>query len=837
MALFVNSPTNAISDPSGIVDWATTNIPAPPQKTDTTWYRPDSISGTNWNQLFPYQLMVVEQQGDGTYAVMTDNEGSWVFTLPMPPEAFTISTPFAINTTVTMGGYVEEHNGAPIRMIRLSGSTGVAFGRGNAPQPRGFDFRNSIIANTAAQGFATLNAANALNAQGQFVTNTHLQSEYGDPAGQMALTGYFQFRLLQIFFEAYSELKKTSKGRRARLALATYKDEAVYLVSPQMFDVDKQASAPLEYKYNLTFKATKRVKINKGTASLTTPYTPAQFSPGTLQTILNKLTQARVVLQGAKQAISAIGGDIEHDIFEPIRQITLLTKDLLGVPLTVADLSDSIIQDTRSAIIQFAQTANAISGLPQNIKAAALHVSQNAQNIASNITDLATETADDNNPTPPVILSRQAHPANSAFDNPSDNFDFFSLIPVGRLNLSPHVMSRIAQERARVRAFRRLDYQNMRNQIRAAEIALSNALNAGNATYNRIYGLTAPVVVVIENPSNDDFATLFALDQTVLEISRLAVTDGDTSSARINSIAFVAGLATGAGIAFKVPTSKFAVPFPYGTSLEQLAQRYLGDSTRWMEIAVLNGLQAPFVDEEGFVLPLVVNGADNTVVISDVSHLFVGQPVWIGSDVVPRTQRTITGIQPISTTQFLVTVDGDADLDQYITLAHASLQAFLPNTINSQQTIFIPSDIQPEDADFTTKTIPGIDYSDSLLSVGGIDLLLTPQNDLVITPDGDSRWAVGLTNIVQKVRLAMTTPQGSLPLHPEYGLPLQVGQSLADLSAEQVVQAAKGMFAGDPTFAGVQAASVSVQGPGALVNIAVSIAGTSQVIPISQQIR
>jgi hypothetical protein len=836
MAFDLNPITGPIFDVSGITNWAQSNVEAPPQKTDSTWYRAESISGTNWNALFPYQLLVVQQQGNGTYTQLADPEGSWVFTLPIPPQSFSISMPFAINTSVTMGGYVEEHNGAPVRMIRLAGTTGIAFGRDNAPLPPGFDFRNSIIAGTSQAALVTANAAQQLISP-TFVNNTHKQAEYDDPSGQQTLTGWFQFRLLQIFFEAYAEFKKTADGRRARLALATYKDEAVYLVSPQSFDVDKSADAPLEYRYNIALKATKRIKLAKGQADIVEPYTPIQANPGGLANTLNKLQQARVVVQGAKQTISAIGGDVERDIFEPIRQTTLLVKDLLGVPITVADMSDSIIQDMKTAIIQLASTKNAIANFPANTNRAFSTVSKNAQQITDNINALAAEQVDDSNPVAAVTMSRAAHPANSPFLNPSDNFDFFSLIPIGTLNLSPQVMSKVAGERARVRALKRVDYQAMRNQMKAASDAFSNAINAGNATYNMIYGLTAPATVVIENPSNDDFNTLFALNETILEISRLAVTDGTTSSARLNAIAYIAGLASAAGIAFKIPQSKFAVPFPYGMTLEKLAYRYLQDSTRWMEIAALNGLQSPYVDEEGFILPLLVNGADNTVVVGDTTHLFVGQPVWIGSTIVVRTQRTITGITRISSAQYLVSLDGDADLDQYVTINQASLQAFLPNTVNSQQTIFIPSDTQPKDDEFTTQTIPGIDYSDSLLAVGGIDLLLTPQNDLVITPDGDSRWAVGLTNIVQKVRLALSTVQGTLQLHPEYGLPIQAGMSLADLTAAQVVQAAKGMFAGDATFSGIQAASISISGPVAQLKIAVNVAGTSQVIPISQQVR
>lgn len=818
-----------------ITDWAHSNRPAPVQTSDKTWYRNESISGGNWNGLFPYQLLVVDQKGDGSYVQRLGANGAFAFTLPIPPEAFSISMPFAIQADVTLGGYMEHHNGAPVRMITMSGTTGVSFGRGAAPLPPSFDFRNSVFAGTLQAGLGVVNSAIQL-IHPTFINNSHDQNEYDDTSntGLGSLTGWFQFRLLQLFFESYAELKKTKDGRRSRLALATWKDEAVYLVSPQVFDVHKEAGSPMEYRYNISLKALKRVRLERGAADVVSPYVPIQVNPGGLAKVLNALQGVRVVLQGAKKTLAAIGGDIERGIFEPIRQTTLLVKDLLGVPLAVADLADSVIQDMKGAIVQLVSTKNAVANFPQNANRRFQQVTKNAQSVFDNVNELASEQGDDTRTSAIVVANRNTHPANSPFENPTDNFDFFSLIQVGNLNLAPSTMGKIAAERNRVRRLTRLDFQNMRDQIQASADAFAAALGAGNATYNTIYGLQAPTSTIIDSPTDDDFNTLFYLNQLVVEMNRFVVTTNDDP--KLNAIAAVAGLASQSGIAFRIPRSKFAVPFPYESTLEQLAFKYLNDPDRWLEIATLNGLQSPYVDEEGFKLPLLVNGANNEVFVSSDAHLFVGQPVWIGSDTVPRERRTVTKIDALAPTQFMVTVDGDANLDRYITLANARLEAFLPNTVNSQMVVYIPSDVTPKDQDFTTRTIPGVKEYDSLIAVGGVDLLLTPQNDLVVTPDGDSRWAVGLTNIIQKVRLALSVTQGTLNRHPEYGLPIQAGQSLADLSAADVVRAAQGMFAGDPTFTGVKAAQITIQGPLANLNIAVQVAGTNQVIPISAEV-
>jgi hypothetical protein len=56
------------------------------------------------------------------------------------------------------------------------------------------------------------------------------------------------------------------------------------------------------------------------------------------------------------------------------------------------------------------------------------------------------------------------------------------------------------------------------------------------------------------------------------------------------------------------------------------------------------------------------------------------------------------------------------------------------------------------------------------------------------------------------------------------------------LSASQIVRATENMFAGDPTFTGIKAAHINVTGPLAALSIAVEVAGTDQIIPITAQV-
>jgi hypothetical protein len=264
---------------------------------------------------------------------------------------------------------------------------------------------------------------------------------------------------------------------------------------------------------------------------------------------------------------------------------------------------------------------------------------------------------------------------------------------------------------------------------------------------------------------------------------------------------------------------------------------YLGDANRWHEIATLNGLREPFIDEVGFDLYLSTNGVSNSIQIADVSNLFVGQFVHNSSSTEKPEKRKITGIDKISGPVNIVYLSGDSDLDRFTLTAQSKIHAYLPDTINSQMSIYIPSDQDVDEEDFQVKSIPGVDYFDSLVRSGGISLLLSQNNDILITSSGSTRLAVGLTNIVQKARIALSTPRGSLLQHPGYGLPVYVGSSTADISAKDILKSIQDMFRKDPTFSNVTSAFVVKSGPVSKITVSVGIAGTNQNIPITADIR
>ncbi len=87
---------------------------------DSAWKYPKLIDDLRWNQLFPYKVVLLEKSGNGWVVIPSSQ-----FTLPVPPDSLQRTMQTATVTSVTQGGIIEEHNGAPLRPLNISGTTGV----------------------------------------------------------------------------------------------------------------------------------------------------------------------------------------------------------------------------------------------------------------------------------------------------------------------------------------------------------------------------------------------------------------------------------------------------------------------------------------------------------------------------------------------------------------------------------------------------------------------------------------------------------------------------------------------------------------------------------------
>jgi hypothetical protein len=773
---------------------------------DPFWIYPQ-IELKRWNKLYPYQLLALQANTDDQGKTSYLQISGFQFTLPFPPESLSVNMPFASVVEATLGGIVEQNNGAPFRDIQLSGSLGVLAGRGSAPPYRTPGSVQQIIGgmvNLGANITADIqNVSRAFSGQAPLgpytYTDDDFDDEYGfskkqDSQAMVALsTGYYQLKQLEKFLEAYANAKKSDSS--LRLAWADWKNYRgmVTLVTPLQFNYRKVASSPMEYTYTLYFRGWKRTPLNTGTKSDISLGKWGDRLTKFLR-ILNTLEAAAILLEDLKKIPQTIMGSyntFKAMITEPVRQARVHCKIELGETLSLADLPEDLEVAVYSSYVK------------------AFDKGQKVGN-------------------PGKAFSR------ASIGSPANTFAQKNAISINSLSPSSSNMAAIQQEKSRIANLKRHDFQGLRDLFAQGVNQILAALNAGSSTVAATYGLSQPLNTHRDEPSDSDWEVIWALEDSLQALDTLVanLSNKNGDSPVVDSMV---QLTRRLGVAFNKPVSKFAVPMPYRISLEQLAQLYLGNPDRWIEIAVLNGLKPPYIDEVGFELPLLVNGSGNQVTINQDERLYVNQPIWLGSNGSATTRHHITNIKQVGQT-LVLTLDGET-LELYKVRDQAYLQAFLPDTTNSQSLIYMPSDQPPLDENsIVTTEIPGIDKFDSLVPVGGIDFQLDSDNNLVII-NGDARYIGGLQNIVQWTRVFLAVPLGHLQLHQAFGIAAQVGDSTADVESKSIASSIRNSLVGSGLFSSIDKVSVSKKGPTAAINVSASIFGYTSPIAIGYEVQ
>lgn len=819
---------------------------------NSRFFQPISIEQDRWNQLFPYRLMVVDAaknhspigggsivkttftkpKGGNTTAIVTFEpvDNKWIFQLPISPQQLTIQDQYAINTSATLRGVIEEHAGVRFKQINASGTMGVWPYRESVTAPPSspgvirslFGGTLEALGNVVSQVSGVINVATGGSVAAKPKTISPALSNAGPSS-----TGYYQALALQQFLEQYAEAKKDPAKASWRLVFDIPKQNQSFVVTPVAFAWKQNVSKPMEVMYDIQLKAWRRVIINSPSA--VTP-SNAEISPGVLQQILNTVTQARKVMASSLDLIGAVRSDARTPL-EILRQTALFVKDLAGVAFTAADLPSQIAKDYSSGIATFVATLDSatLSGDSASDPSIALAIKKMKSSFSQR-EGLSVDAVASGQLGKTAQIAQSIDPSLNVLSNPEANFSLFNEVPLDNLKLSSQQQATINQIAEDARATSVDDLKQYRATMLELALQLSNNFGAGDAYYSSVYNRPSPTAR-IQPMTLDEYDILKSIYDVIQAYDVLTATTEVDDLKKKTNMEYVAGLADLSDIKFNLPVSKILAPVPFGLTIEEIALRYLGDAQRWLEIVTLNNLRDPYIDEDGFQLALLSNATGRQITVGSQDNLYLGQRVVLHSATQSPVARAILGLDRLSDTSFLITLDGEPDLDGFTTSDQAYLQAYLPGTVNSQQKIFIPSDLPV--ATESNITPPASTQGDPLTGLSKVDWLLTETGDVARNSYGDFRLSAGLTNLVQALKTKIGSAKNTILLHPGFGLGIQPGVISSEIGAQQIYDDLNDLVKEDPRFQGIATLQIELNGPKLLISMGVVIAGQQGVFPLT----
>jgi len=845
-----SAPTK--KDDSNTFPWTTTDFISNKNNPSTSVFMPPiNVDWQRWNQLYPYRLVVIDtlnsnsivggnlnQTGeapdpiislDNSTLTFTPIENRWVFSLPITPQQLSITDQFAITTTATLRGVVEEHNGVKFKMISASGTMGVwPYRETVVKSPTSPGLIRSLFGGTLeALGSVVTGVTNTINAllNGATASKPITVNPEVSQAGPFS-TGYYQALSFEQFLEQYAEAKKNPANSGWRLVFDIPKQNQSLVVSPIQFNWQQNANRPLEVNFTIQLKAWRRIDLTD--LAPPTSLGVNQVSPGLIQTLLNTISAARTVMAQSINLIAAVRSDVDAPL-QVLQQTSLLLKDASGVITTAADLPSSIAKDYQSAITDYlSNNSTAIQNAnPDPQVAAALAAIQQDKASVEGLSSGAVSTGQVGTA---AINLQNASPTNQIFSNLAANFTLLDAVPTSGLILNTAQQNALNTIFDQVRQLTVDDLRQFRNTISDLAYQISNNYGTGTSFYSEVYG-KAPPNTRIQPLTLDEYEVLNALYGVLEAYDILTATTYFDDINQQTNMQYVAGLADASNIEFNISNSKIIAPVPFGLTVEGIAARYLNDPQRWLEIVTLNNLKEPYIDETGFQKPLLSNGTDRQVTTADSNDLYIGQIVTLKSTTQVPTPRMILGIDILSDSSVLITLDGSPNLDAFTTADQAYLLAYLPGTVNSQQKIFIPSDQEAPDAD--NITTPAAVGSDPLVAISKVDLLLTGDGDIATDAYGNFRLSAGITNLIQALNIKMGTIKGTILLHPEFGLGLRVGQPTSTFTAKNIYNTINKMVSDDPRFGGIKTLQIQLNKASVTINLSVFLVNGNGVLPLT----
>lgn len=421
-----------------------------------------------------------------------------------------------------------------------------------------------------------------------------------------------------------------------------------------------------------------------------------------------------------------------------------------------------------------------------------------------------------------------------------DNFrrfkDLFDIILINDLNVTQAEQVIIDRDLQRISALQKEDFYEMRERVRITHDKATDSFGLGDTTYDTLLErVGGPQILTF---SFDNYPILSSLMDLVNQITFLIPTRLVRDETP-DPFEIIRRALNNPEIPISSYSSGFLIPFPAGSSLEKLAQKYLGDPDRGLEIATANGLKFPYIDEVGRKVFLLINGISNLVIVelNEMPNFFVDQEVLVGSDGKPLTRRKVISLEEDKNNdQLLITLSGDSDLSDYTTVQRAYAYIYAPYTVNSDKYIMIPTNGTGEFPINAQEPWFVKELSSDVKNMG-VDLALGSDGDLVINNSGDLSCVFGYANAAQALNLKVQTKAGDLMRDPAFGMVEIAGNyKNSDINSVLLTLLVDTAVSGDDRFDGVEALGYTITDTSVFINTTIRLKGSSGSIPLTFQL-
>ena len=279
-------------------------------------------------------------------------------------------------------------------------------------------------------------------------------------------------------------------------------------------------------------------------------------------------------------------------------------------------------------------------------------------------------------------------------------------------------------------------------------------------------------------------------------------------------------------------------PVAFEISVESMAKKYLGTVDRWYELATINNLQPPYVDEVGVKYDLLAPGAANNVIVSTDStdNIAVGLKVRIGSHSQREESRVVERIIKNPNNTSILFLSGTQNINRFKPLEGAYIRVYAPGTTRAGEFVKIPSTSAATQITNPTPKNDVLRGLDSAFVAFGIDIARDPiTHDLQMDPNGNFKYAYGTQAISNAVMNVLRTQISELPFHPSYGVDTGIGDRFYGTTDEALIFAGllRNTILSDARFSDVHIESAEASGSSMSLKILVSIKGLESPIPLS----